>query len=288
MGEYQDPIATIGREQQSEDNAQQNPFRRLRVRSLFLWMLGSYFAFVFILFLLKALSLDLLSRWAIRFWIPGVILIWTLWKFNGLNISLGRVIGSLPTRHEWLLAANIVIPLLLFSAGSSIVTRHLVSLISPSLVKWLFPKRGFTAPLVFSAIILAPSVEELLFRGILVHRWTVKWNIRRAVLISSLIFSIGHLGGAVWAFVHGFVWAVLYIRTRKLLVPIVSHTLYNAIVICISILAARGALPSLSILRSWFVPGCMVLSFFWVVYFMYRNWPDQSWTAPYFTTLTAG
>jgi membrane protease YdiL (CAAX protease family) len=251
-------------------------------------MLSSYFVLAFILFLFKALDLDLLLTWVIRFWSSGLILIWVLWKFNRFHISLRRIIGNLPTRGEWLLAVSVVIPLLLFGVGSGILIRYLVSSISPSLLKWLFPKREFTALLVFSAIILAPSVEELLFRGILVHRWTVKWNIRRALLISSLIFGIGHLGGAVWAFVHGFVWAVLYTRIRKLLVPIVSHTLYNAIACCIRILADRGALPSSSILQTWLMPGCLILSFFWVVYFMYRNWPDQSWAAPYFTTLTTG
>ena len=277
-------VSTTGREQQSEDSAEQNPFQHLKVRSLFLWMLGSYFVLAFILFLFKALDLDLLFTWVIRFWSSGLILIWVLWKFNRLHISLRRIIGNLPTRDEWLRAVSVVIPLFLFGIGSGILIRYLVSSISPSLLKWLFPKREFTTPLVFSAIILAPSVEELLFRGILVHRWTVKWNIRRALLISSLIFGIGHLGGAVRAFVHGFVWAVLYIRTRKLLVPIVSHTLYNAIACCIRILADRGAFPSSSILQTWLMSGCLILSFFWVVYFMYRNWPDQSWAAPYFTT----
>jgi membrane protease YdiL (CAAX protease family)/DNA-directed RNA polymerase subunit RPC12/RpoP len=276
--------STTGMEQQSEDSAEQNPFQHLKVRSLLLWMLSSYFALAFILFLFKAPDHDLLFTWSIRFWSPGLILIWALWKFNRFHISLRRIIGNLPTRDEWLLAVSVVIPLLLFGVGSGILIGYLVSSISPSLLKWLFPKREFTTPLVFSAIVLAPPVEELLFRGILIHRWTVKWDIRRAVLISSLIFSIGHLGGAVWAFVHGFVWAVLYIRTRKLLVPIVSHTLYNAIVSCIRVLANRGALPSSSILRSWFMPGCMILSLFWVIYFMYRNWPHQSWAAPYFTT----
>jgi CAAX protease family protein len=75
----------------------------------------------------------------------------------------------------------------------------------------------------------APVVEELLFRGLLLNRWIRKWWVGRAVFVSSLLFAFlhtDHLG----SFVHGYVFSIYYLQTRSLKVPIIIHSMNNAIV----------------------------------------------------------
>ena len=38
-------------------------------------------------------------------------------------------------------------------------------------------------------IIVAPLIEEFLFRGLMLHKWSIKWNIKKAILFSELEFT---------------------------------------------------------------------------------------------------
>ena len=54
---------------------------------------------------------------------------------------------------------------------------------------------------VITSIILAPIIEELLFRGVLFNRLKIRTGIVAAIIISSAIFAIGHeFGGITSAF----------------------------------------------------------------------------------------
>ena len=55
-------------------------------------------------------------------------------------------------------------------------------------------------PLALIAISLAPLVEELLFRGVLLSALIQRWNVGVAIAVSSLLFALVHLQGL------GFLW----------------------------------------------------------------------------------
>lgn len=79
-----------------------------------------------------------------------------------------------------------------------------------------------------SIVIMAPIFEEYLFRGVLLQRWSQKWNVRRAIIVSSLIFAVLHTD-IIGAFLYGVVMSLLYLKTQSLLVPILCHILNNLI-----------------------------------------------------------
>ncbi len=79
-----------------------------------------------------------------------------------------------------------------------------------------------------SVVIMAPIFEEYLFRGVLLQRWSQKWNVRKAIIVSSLIFAVLH-ADILGAFLYGVVMSLLYLRTQSLLVPILCHMLNNLI-----------------------------------------------------------
>lgn len=77
-----------------------------------------------------------------------------------------------------------------------------------------------------SLVVIAPLIEELAFRGLLMHRWCAKWGYTKAVLISSLLFGIAH-PDPIGAAAFGIAMCVLYLKTQTLWVPIICHSFNN-------------------------------------------------------------
>lgn len=81
--------------------------------------------------------------------------------------------------------------------------------------------------------IIAPILEEIIFRKILFGTFYKKMNFFIAALLSSLIFAVLHLD-----FTHlliyatmGFVFAFLYVQTKRIIVPIIVHMAINTIAV---------------------------------------------------------
>lgn len=78
------------------------------------------------------------------------------------------------------------------------------------------------------SIVLAPIVEELTFRGVLFNRLKIRAGIIPAMIISSIIFAVGHeVGGITSAFLFGMCMCILYLKTDNILVPMSIHFLNN-------------------------------------------------------------
>ena len=86
-------------------------------------------------------------------------------------------------------------------------------------------------------------LEEIIFRGLLFNA-LLKDNVKTAIIVSSLTFGMGHIinlingSGAelvpnllqvVYASAAGFMFVMIYYRTKSLLVCIATHGLFNAL-----------------------------------------------------------
>jgi len=108
----------------------------------------------------------------------------------------------------------------------------------------IFPQIITHTQMFFSSVIIAPIVEEIIFRHYMIGRLTDVYGnntkgVFISILISSLIFSIGHayqgLFGVLAALLKGFLFASLYlIYKRNILVPTFAHGLHNFIVSIVS------------------------------------------------------
>lgn len=80
------------------------------------------------------------------------------------------------------------------------------------------------------AILVAPVVEELLFRGILYPAIKELGHKRLAIWGTSIIFGLIHMNAATVLPLTAFsvLMILLYEETDNLLAPIVSHALFNA------------------------------------------------------------
>lgn len=96
--------------------------------------------------------------------------------------------------------------------------------------------------LIFSAVVMAPLLEELVFRGVLQTSLMRLMKGRRwpAMLITAAAFSAIHgtivpTTGLLPLFVLGLVFGYVYEHTGSLLTPILAHAVFNAMNIAIAI-----------------------------------------------------
>ena len=224
---------------------------------------------------------------------------WTIGQLRQLQLNIKRLIGQLPSHYPWLPTIGIVIAILLFSLGSGQLFYYALSLYNPTLVESLLNQKVFLSgsetfapPLynlltIITFIVVAPVSEEFIFRGILLHRWTAKWGVTPALLISALLFAVLH-ANIIGLFVFGVIMSLLYIKTRTLIVPIICHSLNNFAAIGLEYLSTttgtHETISNLEQLRTYWWVGIvyMLLSAPWLITFIYKNWPKQALCLPYF------
>jgi len=85
---------------------------------------------------------------------------------------------------------------------------------------------------VITVCLIAPFVEEILFRGIFLRSFLVTHSPRNAVALSSLLFALYHLNlyQLPVAFLLGIFSGWLYVNTRSLWPSIVAHVTYNSLI----------------------------------------------------------
>jgi hypothetical protein len=266
-------------------------FERVRVRWLPLWFLGA----------LVPLALvtrpgggrtggpgrDLVGEYAA----VGVMALWAAWQCRRAGTSLRRLAGPAPRRWAGWRLAGLTVALLLLSLGAFWLLWLPLSFVAPGVVRawalddhvprvWIAgaPLRSTLAFVLL--VVVGPAVEELLFRGVMLHRWTHKWGVGRALLVSSVVFGLGH-ADVLGATAFGLVLGLLYIRTGSLWAPAACHMLNNALAVCGDILpwgpwwgppeaytvtrfqhewyvgaaALAAAVPALYVLRHEFLPA---------------------------------
>jgi CAAX protease family protein len=103
-----------------------------------------------------------------------------------------------------------------------------------------------TALLIVAIVALAPLVEELFFRGLLLQGLERSFRRWTAVLVSSVLFALPHivptLFGSIVAvlttFAVGVGLAWVFIWSRNLAIPIVAHAGFNAIALALALAAS--------------------------------------------------
>ncbi|MFP7254855.1 type II CAAX endopeptidase family protein [Terribacillus goriensis] len=82
-------------------------------------------------------------------------------------------------------------------------------------------------------VVFAPVLEEIIFRKILFGEIYKRTNFFVAVLISALVFGAVHgdFLHLLQYFVMGVIFAALYVKTKRIIVPIITHGLMNLYVV---------------------------------------------------------
>ena len=100
-------------------------------------------------------------------------------------------------------------------------------------------------------IILAPIVEELVFRGVLLNRLKLRIGIIPAILVSSFLFGI--------------CMCILYLKTDNILIPITVHFINNLVVT----LLESTHIDTIMLEFPWIIPTliiCLISSVLLILY----------------------
>lgn len=119
-------------------------------------------------------------------------------------------------------------------------------------------------------VIAAPIIEEIFFRGILLNKWSEKYGNVKGVLFSSLIFMILHIGSLMLPqLLMGLLCAIVYIRTKNLIYPILAHALYNFCIIVPTLFSSSGSIDEIIIKLAYpssaFINELNIYSIFFII-----------------------
>lgn len=91
--------------------------------------------------------------------------------------------------------------------------------------------------IIFSMVLFAPFLEEVIFRRILFGGLYRKTNFIIATVISAVVFAAvhGELEHLLIYMAPAFVFSYIYYRTKRLLAPIIAHMLMNGFVVIIQL-----------------------------------------------------
>lgn len=90
---------------------------------------------------------------------------------------------------------------------------------------------GSGLELILTVVIIAPLVEELLFRGIVFRSMQKVFPVWISIMLSAIMFGAYHmnLAQAVYATFMGIVAGIIYHKTNRLKYPIIVHAANNFI-----------------------------------------------------------
>ena len=278
-----------------------NPFEALRSRTLIPWMiLGGVLLLVAVYLVSLVTPLDpgdpatgevvrMLSLY-------GALLAWIVWACRRAGVGVRRLVGRVPAGHSWWTTLGLLAVTMVFSIGSGAIFIYGLAVAAPGVLEFLLeavepnPPLAYLVAVPVVAVGLAPAIEELLFRGVLLNRWALKWSVAKAVVATSIAFGILH-ANPVGVTVVGLVMAVLYLRTGTLLVPFAFHAANNLVArilrfmmgppepmdVAARIQAIRDTGPGL-----WGL-GMVAVTLPVLVWYLRRHWPSREARIPYLT-----
>lgn len=104
---------------------------------------------------------------------------------------------------------------------------------------------------IISICLIAPLIEEMLFRGIILRSFLENYSVRSSILLSSLLFALLHMTVTQLpvAFIMGCLLGWLYARTKCLWPSIMAHFFYNSFAVLLwstysSSGSDKGSLPA--------------------------------------------
>ena len=132
---------------------------------------------------------------------------------------------------------NIVLFLIL-GVGFQFLFSGIMNLIQPYLTQ-IFTDYAKTIDVIisgnkivifFQVILVAPIVEELIFRGLILHKASKVIPFLGANILQALLFGIYHwnIVQGIYAVLIGFVFGLIYHKFKTIFAPIILHIFINA------------------------------------------------------------
>ena len=156
--------------------------------------------------------------------LSGIAMIWHLIHFKYVKFNL-KSFSEVPSKTIWLSIPFIVSSMVFINLCSEFLNLS-------DNMQDIFRSMSRNLLGILSITIMAPLVEELLFRGAIQgHLLRIGMKPLYAILVSSLVFGVVH-GNPIqipFAFSFGLILGWLYYRTGNLAISIIGHFINNSI-----------------------------------------------------------
>lgn len=138
----------------------------------------------------------------------------SLWRSKGRRVSAPLILWGL---------------VLIFVTG--IVIEPLLDLFPDVYLDQLNQTIGTGGWAILMTVVLAPIMEETLFRGLIQGAITERDGATRGILLSALLFGVIHFipQQVINAFLVGIILGYIYFRTRSLITVMLLHALNNGV-----------------------------------------------------------
>lgn len=205
---------------------------------------------------LGALSLTLLNRLPIwlspnrlralmvfqNLAVHGGVLVWVCWRLRRQSTSWRQAFEPLARRQPGVVVREAVCMYLMFLPyvvassllmagvlpllGIEVSSQPILSGFTDDVAPWWF--RGW---LILAAVVVAPIVEEIVFRGVFMPALMRSLGRYGALLFVSVFFALihGHGPSFLPLFVIGLGFGVAYLHTASLRVAIGMHAIFNGV-----------------------------------------------------------
>lgn len=237
-------------------------------------------------------------------------------RLKGAGVNIQQMIGPFPPRYNWSGGVGWAIILITFTFsfmatiayGAVTLFPNTLSKVMTDLLTVLAQETNplwIDVGMAIMGTAVAPPVEEFAFRGLFFHFWSARRSIQTGLILTAILFASFHPQNFVGMFVFSVILSLLYLRTRNLWVPIGVHAIYNGIIFGGNLLAlftnsgteqleslspeamaietVNEAIASISEARFGITSILFLLiSSFFLIRFMYKNWPKSSAILPYF------
>lgn len=234
--------------------------------------------------------------------VTAIALAWYFFKqLTIANIDRKRILGSLKNIN-FKLPIGLAVIKYLFAWGINPITLYGLSFILPQYVEAQLNYKYATTPiswifLAISALIYAPVIEELFFRGIIFQKLAIKKGMIYGLSISAILFTVIHFRyDVISLFLSGIIAALIYFKTKQLTTPIIYHFTYNLIVVIRRLFYQLFSTTDPSVKttiieyqqnfrNNWELHILLVaISTPYLIYFIYKNFPRNFTTTklPYF------
>jgi membrane protease YdiL (CAAX protease family) len=176
------------------------------------------------------------AYWLIFSFFLALVIILLLMRKDMMDIELRDDRSPMPIAIAWVIVG---IFLAMFAQGIAATIENKVFGIEygSENTQFLIEIAKITPLFIIVTSVIGPILEEIIFRKLLFGTLYRRFNFVIAGLLSSIIFAIVHMD-----FKHiliytamGFTFAFLYVRTKRIIVPILAHVAMNTLVVFIQI-----------------------------------------------------
>lgn len=178
------------------------------------------------------LFISLFTNVLICFYVFYIVCIEYRQSITALGLSIANLPGNI---KQGIKRYVITLPLIMFAG-------FVINLISSyygqapemqDVVRWVLEEKSLfiLASLIFFGIVVAPIIEEIMFRGFLQPALKNSFGGRYAIVVTASLFAAVHMDmfAFLQIFILGMLLGYLYEKTQTLIASIVVHILHNSL-----------------------------------------------------------